>query len=314
MQMRTCRAAGVADMTDDCTSADAFSLCDVDAGEMRIARRQTVAVIDLDKIAVAAHRTCEGDAPRRGGTHQIAIGTVQIDARVQSRAPPERIDARPERRGHLKLAGQRCLQGNMRQDGLKIFRCYESILQVRRGAGKSGAVGKNRQRNEGSAHAARSTAIWRVIANMEAAGRKSNSGQRVADAASYPVGRTLERGEQGEIGRLGALVAGSEIMRQTVRRLRGIVIDWGRIACAERQSCRPAAVLQSQVEARRVRLAIERRRIRRCGAHRGGWGRGGGMDAVGAGSIAAGASASAGRCICFASAAKVTSRAVRLST
>lgn len=59
MQMRACGAAGIADMADNRAGSDAFSYRDVDAGEMRVTRCQTVAVIDLDKIAVAAHRAAK---------------------------------------------------------------------------------------------------------------------------------------------------------------------------------------------------------------------------------------------------------------
>src|SRR5262245_13238978 len=54
VQMRPGRAAGRADLADGLTHSDLLADLHVDFGQMAVARRKAVAVVDFDQIAVAA--------------------------------------------------------------------------------------------------------------------------------------------------------------------------------------------------------------------------------------------------------------------
>src|SRR6266436_5411199 len=53
VQMRSGGAAGRADLADDLAGLDRVADLGVDAGEVAVARRHAVAVVDLDHLAVA---------------------------------------------------------------------------------------------------------------------------------------------------------------------------------------------------------------------------------------------------------------------
>src|SRR5215475_5803442 len=72
VQGRAGRTTGRADLADDLADLDALSDLYVDLGEMAVAGREAVAVIDLDHAAVAAAPARFGDRSGGGCVHRIA--------------------------------------------------------------------------------------------------------------------------------------------------------------------------------------------------------------------------------------------------
>src|SRR5688500_13225222 len=93
MQLPSARASRRSAHADDVTGAHPLADLHGDVGEMPVARREPVAVVDLDHLAVAALPSGNGDAAVGGGARRIAGLAAEIDAGVHGRRADERIDA-----------------------------------------------------------------------------------------------------------------------------------------------------------------------------------------------------------------------------
>src|SRR5262249_58449315 len=96
VQVRSRRAPGRTDLADDLSGLDGLADANVDRRQVTVAARQSVAVIDVDRAAIAAapagggHPAVGGGARRRGGL-PMALG-----AGMAGPAPPRRGGAGPE--------------------------------------------------------------------------------------------------------------------------------------------------------------------------------------------------------------------------
>src|ERR1044072_8844902 len=72
VQVRSGRASRRADLADDLSDADRLPDLDVDLRQMRIARREAVAVIDFDHLAVAAVPAADRTRAGRGCARRLA--------------------------------------------------------------------------------------------------------------------------------------------------------------------------------------------------------------------------------------------------
>src|SRR5262245_18836527 len=85
MQMRSGGAAGRADLADDLAGLDRVADLGVDAGEVAIACRQAVAVVDLDHLAIAALPAGECHRSVRSCAHRVTGVAAHVDAGVHRR-------------------------------------------------------------------------------------------------------------------------------------------------------------------------------------------------------------------------------------
>src|SRR5579884_1961481 len=115
MQMRTGGASGRADPADHLADADALTDLDVDLGQVAVACRKTVAVVDLHHVAVAAVPAGDGHAPVGRGAHRLAIVAAQIDAGMHGRPSEEGVGANAEGRTHVDGPFDRLADGDGRQ-------------------------------------------------------------------------------------------------------------------------------------------------------------------------------------------------------
>src|SRR6266567_601678 len=107
MQVRAGRASGRSEQAYGLPDPHLVADTDLDRGEMRVAGRQSVAVVDLDHLAVAAVPAGMGHGPGGGSAHRLAFLPAQIDAGVHGRTVEEGVDPDPESRGQIDLAGDR---------------------------------------------------------------------------------------------------------------------------------------------------------------------------------------------------------------
>src|SRR5215470_519963 len=94
------RASGRTDLADHLTDPDDVAVLDVDLGEMAIACRQAVAVVDLDHAAITAAPARRDHLAIRGCAHGIACLRAEIEAGVHGRTAEERI------RSHAEAGGE----------------------------------------------------------------------------------------------------------------------------------------------------------------------------------------------------------------
>ena len=99
MQMAAGGMARCAHQPDPVAVANRLSGPHQRAFEMRIARGQTLSVIDHHQIAIATRPLRAQHFAGACGNHVAALRGRQVDARVQAHPQPERIGANPERRG-----------------------------------------------------------------------------------------------------------------------------------------------------------------------------------------------------------------------
>src|SRR5438045_3211082 len=102
--MRTGGAAGRADLADHLADLDDVADLDVDRGEMAVAGGEAVAMVDLDHAAIAALPAGCDDLAVGGGTHGIAGGGAEIQARVHRGPSQEGVAAHAEAGGELDFA------------------------------------------------------------------------------------------------------------------------------------------------------------------------------------------------------------------
>src|SRR5262245_49416638 len=80
VQMRAGGAPGRADLADDLADAHVLALADVDGGELAVARRQAVAVIDFHHFAVAAAPAGEHDFSGGRDASRLARAGAAVDS------------------------------------------------------------------------------------------------------------------------------------------------------------------------------------------------------------------------------------------
>ena len=120
--MRPGRAAGVADIGDDLAGFDLLACGHADAGAVRVQRRQSAAVVELDVVAVAAAPTVQrvGDGHGAVGRRQDrgALGHRDVGAAVVADFAGDRVGAVALRRGDRARHRQRPLQRAAAQRGV----------------------------------------------------------------------------------------------------------------------------------------------------------------------------------------------------
>src|SRR2546423_5875283 len=105
MQMRAGGAARGADAADDLANANGLPDFDIDGREVRVARRKTVAVIDLDHLAVTAVPARHRDGASRCSAGGLACVGTDVEARVHRGRAEERVRAHSEARGPFQFTG-----------------------------------------------------------------------------------------------------------------------------------------------------------------------------------------------------------------
>src|SRR6266852_6072486 len=151
VQVRSGRAAGRAEPADNLADLDVLADGDVDLGEMAVACRQTVAVIDLDQLAVAAVPTRRGDGAGRGGADRIAGIAAEVEAGMHRRAAEERIDAHAEARCGVDLADHRFADRDRGHGARELFRLDARQADAMELALERVGVGGEPERYEGPA-------------------------------------------------------------------------------------------------------------------------------------------------------------------
>src|SRR6185312_273538 len=96
MQMRPGRTPCRAEAADRLPDVNLLPDRHVDFREVTVSRRETVAVIDLDHLAVAAAPGGDSYGSGRGGVNLVAGVAAEVDAGVHRRGVNERIDAHAE--------------------------------------------------------------------------------------------------------------------------------------------------------------------------------------------------------------------------
>src|ERR1700721_41784 len=101
MQMRTGRSAGRPDRTDHLSNLDLVADLDADFGQMAVAAREAVAMVDFDHAAIAAGPPRRRHFSIRGRAHRVAHGGTEIEPGMHRWAAEERLDAKPEAGGEF---------------------------------------------------------------------------------------------------------------------------------------------------------------------------------------------------------------------
>src|SRR5262249_49504184 len=101
VQVRAGRAAGRADLADDLADLHVLTDLDQDRREVAVARREAVAVIDLDHATVATRPSGRRHRAVRGDAHRIAGRRAEIEAGVHGGPAEERIGAHAKARRQL---------------------------------------------------------------------------------------------------------------------------------------------------------------------------------------------------------------------
>src|SRR3954469_10580234 len=115
VQMRTCGAAGRTDGADYLTDFDDLADLDIDLGEMAVAGRQAIAVINLDHAAIAALPARRYDLAAGRRAHGVAGGGTEIEPGVHRRPAQEGIAAYAEAGGEFDFADHRLAVGHQRK-------------------------------------------------------------------------------------------------------------------------------------------------------------------------------------------------------
>src|SRR5215475_11918846 len=112
VQVRSGRAPGRADVADDLSGLDGLADANGDRRQVTVAGRQSVAVIDVDRAAIAATPARGGHRAVGGGAHRIAGLAVEIEPGMHGRRTQKRVHTDAEARMQLELAVDRLAHGN----------------------------------------------------------------------------------------------------------------------------------------------------------------------------------------------------------
>src|SRR5262244_1861802 len=102
--MRSRGAAGRADFANHLSDPDDIADLDVDLGQVAVACRQTIAVVDFDQAAIAAAPSGRYHLAVRGGAHGIACLCPEIQAGMHRGSAEERVAAHAEAGCEFDLA------------------------------------------------------------------------------------------------------------------------------------------------------------------------------------------------------------------
>src|SRR5262245_50331608 len=112
VQMRSRRAPGRTDLADDLSGLDGLADANVDRRQVTVAARQSVAVIDVDRAAIAAAPAGGGHRAVGSGAHRVAGLAMEIEPGMHGRLAQEWVDADAEARLQIDLAVDRLAHGN----------------------------------------------------------------------------------------------------------------------------------------------------------------------------------------------------------
>src|SRR5262249_20369540 len=162
VQMRAGRASGRADPADDLAGLDRLADTHVDRRQMAVARRQSVAMVDIDRPAVAAAPARRRHRAVGGGAPGVADLPVPAEPGMHGGRAGERVRAHAEARCGIDVAVDRLAHGNAAE------RVRESMDLGAREADavelplEAAPVLRQARRNEWSAGAARAVVRGRL--------------------------------------------------------------------------------------------------------------------------------------------------------
>src|SRR5215510_13248617 len=121
VQVRAGGAPGRADLADDLADAHVLALADVDGGEMAVARRQAVAVIDFHHFAVAAAPAGEHDFSGGRDAYRLARAGADVDSGMHGERADERIHPDAEAGRELQFAGERLAHRHLDHGAVEVI-------------------------------------------------------------------------------------------------------------------------------------------------------------------------------------------------
>src|SRR5215218_3114448 len=133
MEMGAGRAAGRADAADERAGRNLLAGDDPDRGEVGVAGREAVAVVDLDHAAVAAGIFGRRDRAGGGRPRVGAVFGLEVEPGVHRRSAGEGIDAHAEAAREICLGARRA---GKRQGGARLPQArelHEAVLRLRGG-------------------------------------------------------------------------------------------------------------------------------------------------------------------------------------
>src|SRR5215510_12940645 len=92
VQVRSRRAPGRTDLADDLSGLDGLADANVDRQQVTVAARQSVAVIDVDRAAIAAAPAGGGHRAVGGGAHRVAGLAMEVEPGMHGRPAQEWVD------------------------------------------------------------------------------------------------------------------------------------------------------------------------------------------------------------------------------
>ena len=198
VQMRPGRAPGRADLADDLAGAHPLPDLDVIVGQMPVAGREPVAVVDLDHLAVAALPAGDRDVAVGGRAHRIAGLAAEIQAGVHRGRADERIDAHAEAGGYFHLAHDRLAHRHRRE---------RARQPVDLGAGDADAVDVLLERSGIGRQPCwhQRAADAGIVARADAHAVEPEIGQHAADALRLGFVALLHRCQRCRLPRLDAI-------------------------------------------------------------------------------------------------------------
>src|ERR1051325_7693225 len=107
MQMWSGRASGRSNAADDLADLDLLADLNLDLRQVAVARRKSVAVVDLDHLAVAAAPAGGFHGAVGGGAHRVAGAAAEVETGVHRRPAEERIGPHAEAGRQVDLAEDR---------------------------------------------------------------------------------------------------------------------------------------------------------------------------------------------------------------
>ena len=270
VQMRAGRAAARAEAAENVALRDLLAFGDQDFRHMAVAGRQAVAVVDLDHVAVAAHRARVDDAAGGGRREFPAIGLQQIDAGVERRPAEERVGAIAERRGDVRFAASGLRRGT---NGIRPSASPRTNVArdarrrpVERGRLGSASTGRTGRRRRPAASARRalsgsSPVSARIAALRSEARRPGDRRRRASSSGRFRDGRANVRRRSRRVdgSRLGFAASAarpgaspgsaSDVVERTGRGGFGREARPGRRVGARRAAGRPPASVRRRFRA-----------------------------------------------------------------
>src|SRR5262249_9455036 len=121
MQVRSSRASGRAHPADDLANANGLTFADVERRQVSVPRRQPVAMIDLDHLAVAAAPAGRSDLAGRGRADRVAHIAAHVEPGMHGERAHERIHSDAEAGRCIDLAGEWLADRHGRQGAFQVL-------------------------------------------------------------------------------------------------------------------------------------------------------------------------------------------------